>query len=171
MKRKNGNDIIFVEQTEEQAKQEALRFIMVRLRTQREVEQQLTKKGYSKQQIIRVIAFLKEYQYLDDAVYCRSWIFDRIQFHPCGRQKMIFELSKKVSDIALVQQSLEQYFPLEQELELARIAAQKKKNSMHGTMRREQMGRFLYNKGYNGEVIQTVLREISWINQEEVWEE
>ena len=94
----------------EQAKQIALQYVSVRMRTRQEVRQMLLKKGYENEVTQQVLAFLENYGYLDDAAYCRSWIHDRIQFHPCGRQKMAFELAKKITDRQLVQQSIEGYF-------------------------------------------------------------
>lgn len=141
----------------EQAKGIALKFVAVRMRTQLEVEQQLRKKGYDTEIIAQVVAFLQAYQYLDDAAYCRSWIHDRVAFHPCGRQKMLFELSKKVTDRQLVSQSLDTYFSSETELELAEAAAYKKLES-HNDISREQLSRFLYGRGYGGEIIRQVLQ-------------
>lgn len=147
----------------EKAKQLALKYLSARMRTKTEIEEFLSKKGYDGKQIEDVVAFLVEYQYLDDAVYCRAWIHDRIQFHPCGRQKMAFELSKKVSDRQLVAQSLELYFSVEQELELAQQAAELKLRSRIGksVLTREQLARFLYNRGYSSSIIVQVLDTLS----------
>ncbi|MFR6292250.1 MAG: regulatory protein RecX [Peptococcaceae bacterium] len=148
----------------EQAKAAALKFIAARVRTRQEVVQQLHKKGYSQEIIAAVIAFLQEYQYLDDAAYCKAWIHDKMQFHPCGRQKMAIELAKKVSDRQLIQQSLEQYFSREEELELALAAAYKKLNGS-AAVRPEQLSRFLYSKGYDGVIIARVLDRQEIIQQ------
>ncbi len=143
----------------EQAKQAALKYISARMHTRQEVKQQLQKKGYESGIIREVTAFLEEYRYLDDAAYCRSWIHDRVQFHPCGRQKMAFELEKKISDRQLVQQSLDEYFPEEQELKLAMAAAMKKIESSRSAVSREQIGRFLYTRGYGGSLVNRVLHD------------
>lgn len=150
-------------QTLEQAKQSALRYVSARMRTKVEVHTYLSQKGYDSEQIEIVLAFLQTYQYLDDAAYCRAWIHDRIQFHPCGRQKMAFQLSKKVDDHQLVQQSLEMYFSTEQELELAQQAAEQKLRSRIGksTLHREQLARFLYSRGYSSSIITQVLDILS----------
>ena len=149
----------------EQAKSIALKFVAVRMRTQLEVEQQLQKKGYDADIIAEAVAFLQEYQYLDDEAYCRCWIHDRVEFHPCGRQKMSFDLAKKVTDRQLVSQSLEEYFPTELELELATSAAHKKLASGRNGVSREQLSRFLYGRGYGGGIINQVL-QIEEINEQ-----
>ena len=143
----------------EQAKQEALRYVTVRMRTRQEVVQQLCKKGYGTDVADAVIGFLEEYHYLDDEAYCRSWIHDRMAFHPCGRQKMAFELAKKIADQQLISQCLEQYFTREAELELAQAAAVKKLQSGRQTVTAEQLSRFLYSRGYSGSIIRAVLQQ------------
>lgn len=142
----------------EQAKQTALRYVAARMHTTQEVRQLLQKKGYDDALIRNVIAFLEEYGYLDDAAYCRSWIHDRIQFHPCGRQKMAFELAKKITDRQLVQQSMECYFSEEDELELARAAVVKKLDSSRTPLRGDQLRRFLYTRGYGADIINQTLQ-------------
>lgn len=143
----------------EQAKQIALKFVSVRMRTEQDVEQMLQKKGYDGETVQAVIAFLKRYQYLDDAAYCRSWIHDRMQFHPCGRQKMAFELAKKISDRQLIVRSLTAYFPEETELAQAVVAAQRKMNNSQCGLRRAQLMGFLHSRGYGSNVIDAVLRK------------
>ena len=151
----------YPEETEqlEKAKQVGLNYVAARMHTRREVKEHLQKKGYAGDTVREVIRFLEEYGYLNDAAYCRSWIHDRIQFHPCGRQKMAFELSKKISDRSLIQQSLEEYFPEEQEQELALAAALKKIESSRSGVSREQLGRFLYTRGFGGSLIRCVLND------------
>lgn len=157
-------------ETLEKAKQQALQHLSTRMRTKAEMQAFLSKKGYDTEQIEHVITFLLEYQYLDDAAYCRAWIHDRIQFHPCGRQKMAFELAKKVSDRQLVQQSLEAYFPLEEEFALAQQAAAQKQRSRIGKtpLTREQLARFLYSRGYNSNLITKVLDRLT--DEENGWQ-
>ena len=145
--------------TLEQAKEAALKFLTVRLHTRQEVKQLLQKKGYTAEITAQVLEFLEQYQYLDDAVYCRSWFSDRVRFHPCGRQKMAFELSKKISDRQLIAESLETYFPRELEIESAVAAAQKKIAGGSQKISREKLSRFLYSKGYSGSVISAVFHE------------
>lgn len=140
----------------EEAKQTALRYVEVRLRTEREVVEQLKKKQYEADVIEATLQFLRAYHYLDDRAYCRSWIYDRIQFHPCGRRKMAVDLSKKIADRQLVQQSLEEYFSQEEEFTLALEAAQKKLAA--GPISREKLGRFLTGRGYGTAIIGQVFR-------------
>ena len=143
----------------EQAKQAGLKYVASRMRTSREVQEYLQKKNISREMIREVVAFLEEYRYLDDAAYCKSWIHDRVQFHPCGRQKMAVELAKKISDKTLIRTSLEAYFSEETELETALEAALKKTGGSRAAVSREKLGRFLYTKGFSGAIINQVLQD------------
>jgi len=71
---------------------------------------------------------------------------------------MAMELAKKITDRQLIADSLADYFPRELELELAVAAAQKKLNSSHAAVSREQLSRFLYSRGYGGSIISHVLQ-------------
>ena len=146
------------------AKQMALKFVAARMRTTHEVMEHLQKKGCSREQAHAAASFLQEYQYLDDEAYCRAWIHDRIQFHPCGRQKMVAELRKKISDGQLIADSLAKYFSHEDELALAKVAAEQKIHSHTGKKQitREQLSRFLYTRGYNSSIIGQVCADISF---------
>ncbi len=143
----------------EQAKSTAMHYISSRIRTEKETVEHLQKKGFEEEVIAAAIAFLHRYQYLNDEAYCRAWIHDRIQFHPCGRKKMAMELSKKVADRQLVQMSLEEYFSEEQELDLAMAAAEQKLRISSGKKKTtgEQLARFLYSRGYGSSIIEQVL--------------
>ncbi len=146
-------------ETLEQAKQDALKFVSVRMRTEQDAAQMLQKKGYDRETVQETIAFLKRYQYLDDAAYCRSWIHDKVQFHPCGRQKMAFELGKKIADRQLILNSLAEYFSEALELEQAVVAAQKKIESSRSSLRKDQLSRFLHSRGYGSSVISAVMQK------------
>lgn len=146
----------------EAAKQMALKYVSVRMRTKLEVAEYLQKKGCNQSQIQEVTAFLIEYHYLDDAAYCRAWIHDKIAFHPCGRKKMEAELSKKIRDRQLIAICLEELFSEEAELELALSAAKQKLRSAAGrkSISREKLARFLYTRGYGGNIISQVCKTV-----------
>ena len=144
----------------EKAKLLALKFVSTKMRTRQEVIDFLHKKNYDSDVIAETVAFLLEYRYLDDVAYCRAWIHDKIQFHPCGRKKMAAELNKKVSDRQLVQSALEEWYSEEQEVELALLAAKQKVNNTLGRkpITREQLARFLFGRGYSSSTIRRALQ-------------
>lgn len=156
------------DRTLEEAKNGALKYIGIRMRTRHELAVYLQKKGYSVAVVQEVMAFLTGYGYLDDAAYCKAWIHDKLQFHPCGRNKLAAELGKKVSDRQLVRDSIEAYYPHSLELEYAARAAKQKQCSHIGKkpLTREQLARFLYGRGYTGTVIASVVSDMQFSMEE-----
>lgn len=143
----------------EKAKETALNYISGQLRTRREIEEKLRKKGFSEEDIDATMQFLQEYDYVNDAAYCKSWIHDRVTFHPCGRLKMEQELAKKISDRALIRESMNQFFPEETEMQLAVEAALQKIGSGRKTLKKDQLMRFLAGRGYPLYVARRVLEQ------------
>ena len=143
-----------------EAKQAALKYVTARMRTRQEVKQLLQKKGYEPELVPEVLDFLQHYQYVDDAAYCRSWVRDRVQFHPCGRQKMAYDLAQKVPDRHLVAEALEECYSREEETRQAILAAEKKLATQRG-ITAEKLSRFLYSRGYSADIIRHTLESES----------
>ena len=78
-----------------EAREQALKFLVSRMRCEREVREHLRKKGHSRADIDDAVDYLYSYEYLDDLKYCEAFIHDRVQFNPCGRQKLFYDLSQK----------------------------------------------------------------------------
>ena len=72
----------------------ALKYIDVRLRSIYEIEVYLKNKGYSLEIIERTIDKLKKNKLLDDEVFTKAFIKDKINFTSMGKFKIINELSK-----------------------------------------------------------------------------
>ena len=158
----------------EQAKEAGLDYVSRQLRTRREVEQHLQKKQFANDAIQGALAFLEEYGYVNDRAYCKSWIYDRMTFHPCGRMKMEQDLAKKVSDRSLIRESLEEFFPRETEEDLALEAAKQKLRGTSKRLKKDQLIRFLLGRGYSLSIARNIVfrEEIaSQLEQKEYLEE
>ena len=78
----------------------ALKFINIRLRTEKEIRKKL--KDYNKSIIDNTINRLKKEGYLNDTLYIKSYINDEINLKIVGQNKILFDLKKlgfKESDI------------------------------------------------------------------------
>ena len=65
---------IFLESDKQIALNKTAKYISAKLKTTKEVEEYLTKKEYSKPVIDFVVSKLKEYKYLDDESYVKSYV-------------------------------------------------------------------------------------------------
>ena len=75
------------------AKDAALRFLAHRSRSEAEVQRRLAPR-YSDQIIEKVMAFLRELNYLDDQAFASQWRTDRERHRPRGRRMLRQELMR-----------------------------------------------------------------------------
>lgn len=80
---------------QQQAYDQALRFLSYRPRSQAEVEHHLHAKRASAEVIAVVIERLRQAGYLDDQLFARFWVENRQQFRPRSRRALEHELRQK----------------------------------------------------------------------------
>ena len=82
-------DKINIENNYQLAYNISVKYIMVRLRSINEIKVYLTKKGYSKDVIDKVIEKLIKNKLLDDEVFTKAYINDKLNFTNVGKYKLI----------------------------------------------------------------------------------
>ncbi len=134
----------------EAAKDDALTFLTTRARSEFEVRNHLTVKGWSVEQIDAVIDWLLEYGFLDDAAFTGAYIRDKLRFHPCGPKKLKHELMAKGVDESTVDRELSKNFPPQLEHRLAWHFYKKQRKRGRNDL---QAKRYLAGKGFSGDTI------------------
>lgn len=134
----------------EQAKEEALNFLTRRARSENEVRRRLSQLGWEEEIQENVITWLYHYGYLDDLAYAAAYIRDKLRFHPCGSLKLKQELEEKGISETDVNQALNKNYPIELEVKLARHLFRKQIKRGRSEI---QAKRYLYGKGFSGEII------------------
>ena len=71
----------------------ALKYIKVKLRTRKEIEEYLFKKDYNDFDIDYAVARLEQEKYIDERVYAKSYILDAINLKNIGPNKIVTELT------------------------------------------------------------------------------
>lgn len=137
----------------------ATSYINKKMRSTKELVKYLKKKEYSSNDIDNVVELLKKNGFLDDTIYAKSLVHDRIVLSMDGPDKIKKELEDNNVSSTLIEEVMNDYT---QELELDRIEKlvdkQIKLNSNKGSnllKRKIQMN--LLNLGYNMELINKVL--------------
>lgn len=103
-------DKINIENNYQLAYNISVKYIMVRLRSINEIKVYLTKKGYSKDVIDKVIEKLIKNKLLDDEIFTKAYINDKLNFTNVGKYKLISELTTKMKvDNSVVHNVLESY--------------------------------------------------------------
>jgi len=150
------------------AKDAALRYIERSLKTIHEIEKKLREKEYSEETISRVIAFMDEYNLVDDDKYAE--IFFKEKLRTRGVKKARFELSSKGIPKETMEKALETLSSSSVEEDSCLKLAEKKyaqlvKRETDPYKLKNKLYTFLMGKGYNYELINSTLRKIMENNE------
>jgi len=138
------------------AKEYALRVISHRPRTVWEIDKKLADKGYDSEIIALVIAFLKEYSFLDDESFTRMWIRSRTIGKPSGPRRIYAELVQKRVDRELIEQHLAGLTPeKEEEMAIRLVESRCRKTGFNYN----RLQGFLLRRGFNPGAVKKVLSE------------
>jgi regulatory protein len=146
----------------------ALRQLARRMRTEYEIREGLTRKGFDDEAVDSVIKRLHQDRYLDDGEFASQWVRSRSASRYYGSRKLADELRKKGVAPHLARQALDEHLPLQREEELAGIAARRRAARIRseGPKRKATLYRYLVGKGFSPGAIWTALGSMD--DQEEV---
>lgn len=134
-----------------------------RPRSIKEMAQRLKQKGHRGFIIARVIDELEDKKLLDDRIFAKLWIGDRITLKPSGKSLLVRELkSKGVSD-AVIEEAFERLGGTYDEYEIVSPLARKKAALLKGIDEEKAKKRlldFLSRRGFSYNTIWRVLKEI-----------
>jgi len=136
------------------AKERALKYVAIRMRSEWEMRVYLQKKGHTEEEIKEAIGYLYHYQYLDDAAFCRAYIRDKILLNPCGRNKLFADLRKKGVQSSIIKEAFAELFDKDTELEMAKKLLEKQIRLENDPIKQAQ---FLKNKGFSYGIISTLV--------------
>lgn len=151
------------------AKQSAYNYVSYKPRTERQIRQKLRDKGYEKEESDLAIEFLIKFDLVDDERYAKQFISDFLKRKSSGKSKLLSELISKGIDKSLAQQSLEEFYPHRESLEIALKAANKKLRLIRHKPKekqKESLIRFLQSAGFDWDLIRNVLKEIQFGDDE-----
>lgn len=152
-------DKINIENNYQLAYNISVKYIMVRLRSINEIKVYLTKKGYSKDVIDKVIEKLIKNKLLDDEVFTKAYINDKLNFTNVGKYKLINELTTKMKvDNSIVYNVLESYKEVWNDRIEKLINKYLKSNKKYrGNTLKNKLYIYLVNLGYDKDKVISVL--------------
>lgn len=167
-------DIIEIQYGDEikKAYNKALEFLSYRMRSIKEVEEQLRKKEYNDSIIQEVVFKLKENRYVDDLEFAIAFVRTQWQTNGKGPSVIIRELTAKGIEQDLIEQALTQYDQSAQ-IEKAIHHAERvlnKNNKLSTVQLKQKLEQHLMRKGFSYEIISIVLEEVQFEQDEaEEW--
>lgn len=135
------------------AKEKALKYLLYKARSEKEMRRFLEKQKCTPEEIEEIIDYLYHFQYLDDANYAGMFVRDKIRFAPCGSIKLRYELSEKGIDEAFIEEALAENLPFSEEVLLAEQILERKNRTADDP---QKIRRYLYGKGFPVDVIESV---------------
>lgn len=145
-------------------------FISKRLRSEKEVREYLKKYTSNNKDIDKIINKLKEIGLIDDLLFMKAYIIDRITFSNVGPLKIIDELLEHDIDKALIDIEIENIDPLIIRQKLEKYINKKVANNTKysSLMLKQKLENELLNYGYRKEDIMPLLDKCNIKNNIEV---
>lgn len=138
----------------------ALRFLALKGRTEKEVEEYLKAKGFADPIVKEVVERLKGWGYLDDKKAVREWARGKMERSLWGRRRLNAEMRKRGLDEELASEIVEELFQGVEEVQIAQRAAERylRAQRKQTTTLWGKLGAYLARKGFPVDVIREVLR-------------
>ncbi len=133
-------------------------FLLERMdRTEQQLYEKLRQSGYPEPCVEEALAYVKQYHYIDDLKYARTYV--RCCQQKKSRQRLRMDLMKKGVAKAVIEQALEEEFASD-EREKIKALLEKRHYDCSGADRKEQqrMYQFLMRRGYQSGDILAVMR-------------
>jgi len=158
---KSSSELIF-------AKEIAYKFLSSKPRTQKEVEERLRQKGVNENIISRVVEEIKNYGFINDLEYARSFVFDRARSKTVGKFALKQALLAKGISNEIIDQVLSERENVVDEFEIALALANRKLKQIKSSKKKKRdkneqkrkIYEFLARRGFDWDVINSVIRRI-----------
>lgn len=125
-------------------------------KTEKEVRDYLFKKGFEQQMIFEVVKKLKDFGYIDDSLYAKSFV--KFKSKSSGSKKIAFELVKKGIDQNLIEENIS---CIKSEVDTANnLLSKYLKNKNLDLKTKQKAYRFLLSKGFKNDDILICLKKV-----------
>lgn len=145
------------------AKQIAHNFVAFKPRTSAQVRKKLIEKEFLPEEAEEAVEFLKEFKYINDTAYARSFISDLLKRKSMGKSRIIAELKKRGIPPEDIKTAVAEVFPEDDAQTMARDAATKKLRTVrHKSVdkQRSAIVSFLAQQGFAWDIIRKVVEEL-----------
>ena len=148
-------------------------FLNFKLRTAKEVYEKLEKLEVSDEVINQVLQQLMDHGFINDQFYAESYVRENFALQKKGPKAVVFELKKKGVNDSIIQKALAEFdeaTQLNQAIEIAQKYVDRQGNAPVKTVKQKVYG-FLMQRGYDLDIVRSVISELTFEKQEENEEE
>ncbi len=143
-----------------EVKQAAYSIATYRLRPTSQVILKLKDKDFETDEIEIALKFLNEFNLLNDKQFTISYIKDSLLKKPVSKFKMKMDLLNLGLDKYLIDDTIDEYYPIDDEFELALKSGEKKLRLIRNKppeKQRNSLYNYLAGQGYNHDIIKKVV--------------
>jgi len=137
-----------------------VRLLRYRPRSEGEVRHRLASLGFTDQEIEKAVATATAAGLINDEVFAKLWIEDRLLHHPLSRRAVRQELADKKIDKVTIDAAVDKFYPVEEEkriaLELARVRLAKYA-TLDRARRMQRTMSFLSRRGFSFSLSRSVV--------------
>ena len=144
-----------------QAQDKALHYVGYKLRTEKEVRRKLEEYDFAEDVIEKVLAFLKNYKYVDDREYAVHYIKERLRLSPRGGFALRMELLQRGVSEEICEEVLGETELLETENAVLWLERKTRGQWPPDEKKKKQLYGFLQRKGYSYGVIKEAFEEMN----------
>lgn len=157
------DDVLLAEERT-RAKQKALALLSYRARSVNELRKKLKEKDFSERTINRVIEDFLRVGLLDDTKFASDFVHSKMAQKPMGKRLLRQELFSKGVDEETTEKAIAEVYGDRSEIEVARELTRKRVKRYGGSeeeakKKKRRLSDFLLRRGFDWEVITTMLQE------------
>jgi len=141
-----------------------LKLLSYKARSEQDIRDKMSKRGYSEKAIEEAIKYLRDQKYIDDEEFAKNYIRSSIINKKLGYNRIKNELLQKKVEGKIVEAVFDELIDNDDEYERALELAIKKRNTTYKNddiqSAYRKLGGFLQRKGYSTDVVIKVLKEV-----------
>lgn len=143
----------------EAAREQALRYLTLRPRSEQELRRHLARKGFDDALIEAVLVRLRQVKLVDDRDFARFWVENREEWRPRSARALRYELRQKGVPEEEIQRALSQLDEPTSAYRAARAKALRWKE-LEPRAFREKLSAFLARRGFEHDVIRETVNRL-----------
>jgi regulatory protein len=139
----------------------AYKFLSYKPRSIKEVKNKLTYKKISKASVEKIIEHLKKYDFVNDEVYAKMYLNEKIAKKGMGKSMIQFKMIDKGIDKEMISKVIDENYPEDKQVESGRKLLEKylkKKSKIEDKLElKKKCYQYLFSRGYSYPVISKIL--------------
>lgn len=141
----------------------SLKYLSNKMRSKKEIKEYLIKNNFDNDVVDEVIALLQKDKYLDDDIYTKAFINDKILLSNDGPNKIKAKLSELEIPKDIIDKNINMFTLELQKEKIKKIADKQIKLNKNKSIKilKNKIVEYLYNLGYNKELITSYVNTIS----------